>query len=125
MQISDHFYGTGETFLFTFHPDFACYPWTGENLFFIKGNIDSISIGAGEYVDNQLVFCFQKLNNIFIKLKFFIVTLFSILSRGSFGLWLDGDLYHGSSHPCKTFGNRTLSSEEDFVVKSIECWGFV
>ena len=46
-------------------------------------------------------------------------------NRGNFGLWLDGDLYHGSSHPCKTFGNQTLSSEEDFVVKSIESWGFV
>lgn len=45
--------------------------------------------------------------------------------RGCFGLWLDGDLYHGSSHQCKTFGNRTLSSDEDFVVKSIECWGFI
>ena len=48
IQPSDHFYGTGETFLFTFHPEFECYPWTGENLFFIKGNPDSISIGAGE-----------------------------------------------------------------------------
>ncbi|OTF79329.1 TBC and LysM domain containing protein [Euroglyphus maynei] len=92
LKTSDHFYGTGETFLFTFYPTFECFPWTGENIFFIKGNVDSISIGAGE---------------------------------GNFGLWLDGDLYHGSSHPCKTFGNRTLSSEEDFVVKSIECWGFV
>ena len=48
LQLSDHFYGTGETFLFTFYPDFACYPWTGENLFFIKGNADSVSVGAGE-----------------------------------------------------------------------------
>lgn len=48
LQPSDHFYGTGETFLFTFYPDFACYPWTGENLFFIKGNADSFSVGAGE-----------------------------------------------------------------------------
>ena len=48
LQMSDHFYGTGETFLFTFFPDFACFPWTGENLFFIKGNVDSVSVGAGE-----------------------------------------------------------------------------
>lgn len=50
LQMSDHFYGTGETFLFTFYPEFACFPWTGENLFFIKGNSESISLGAGEYV---------------------------------------------------------------------------
>lgn len=48
LRLSDHFYGTGETFLFTFHPEFQCFPWTGENLFFIKGNQDSIAIGAGE-----------------------------------------------------------------------------
>jgi hypothetical protein len=44
---------------------------------------------------------------------------------GNFGLWLDGDLFHGRSHPCKTFGNTSLSIEEDFVVKGIECWAFV
>ena len=114
LKISDHFYGTGETFLFTFYPTFECFPWTGENIFFIKGNIDSISIGAGEYVDSVDACMF------YLNLTFFI-----FFPRGNFGLWLDGDLYHGSSHPCKTFGNRTLSSEEDFVVKSIECWGFV
>ena len=48
LRLSDHFYGTGETFLYTFHPEFQCFPWTGENLFFIKGNPDSIAIGAGE-----------------------------------------------------------------------------
>jgi hypothetical protein len=92
LRISEHFYGTGETFLFTFYPEFQCFPWTGENLFFVKGNADSISIGAGD---------------------------------GNFGLWLDGDLFHGRSHPCKTFGNTMLSLQEDFVVKALECWGFV
>lgn len=48
LKISDHFYGTGETFLFTFYPNFECFPWTGENIFFIKGNLDSIAVGAGE-----------------------------------------------------------------------------
>lgn len=43
-----------------------------------------------------------------------------------FGIWLDGDLFHGRSHKCKTFGNEgPLSSTEDFVVKTLEAWGFV
>ncbi|XP_025833673.1 oxidation resistance protein 1-like isoform X2 [Agrilus planipennis] len=47
-QVSDHFYGTGESLLFTFVPHFQVYNWTGENLYFIKGNNESLSIGAGD-----------------------------------------------------------------------------
>lgn len=43
---------------------------------------------------------------------------------GEFGLWLDGDLYHGRSHSCKTFGNPMLSMKEDFFVQDIEIWSF-
>lgn len=47
-QVSDHFYGTGESLLFRFAPEFQVYNWTGDNMFFIKGNNESLSIGAGE-----------------------------------------------------------------------------
>ncbi|XP_036368837.1 oxidation resistance protein 1 isoform X9 [Octopus sinensis] len=92
LKVSDHFYGTGESFLFTFHPKFRIFRWTGENNFFVKGNQESLVIGAG---------------------------------KGFFGLWFDGDLYHGRSHPCDTFGNDVLCEEEDFVVQAFEAWGFV
>lgn len=92
LKTSDLFYGTGESFLFTFDPEFSKFSWSGDNQYFIKGNADSLVIGAGD---------------------------------GNFGLWLDGDLCHGRSQPCKTFENPRLSREEDFVVKTIECWGFV
>lgn len=46
------------------------------------------------------------------------------LPSGEFGLWLDGDLYHGRSHSCKTFGNPMLSKKEDFYVQDIEIWAF-
>lgn len=45
-------------------------------------------------------------------------------ASGEFGLWLDGDLYHGRSHSCKTFGNPMLSKKEDFYVQDIEIWAF-
>jgi len=45
--------------------------------------------------------------------------------EGLFGLWLDEDLYRGRSHSCKTFGNETLSSCEDFICCGLEAWGFV
>ncbi|XP_051577647.1 oxidation resistance protein 1-like isoform X2 [Myxocyprinus asiaticus] len=90
-KVSEGFYGTGETFLFTFYPEFEAYKWTGDNLFFIKGDMDSLAFGGGS---------------------------------GEFGLWLDGDLYHGRSHSCKTFGNPMLSMKEDFYVQDIEIWSF-
>ncbi|XP_030073856.1 oxidation resistance protein 1 isoform X2 [Microcaecilia unicolor] len=90
-KVSDCFYGTGETFLFTFCPEFEVYKWTGDNMFFIKGDMDSLAFGGG---------------------------------GGEFALWLDGDLYHGRSHSCKTFGNPILSKKEDFFVQDIEIWAF-
>ncbi|XP_064597789.1 LOW QUALITY PROTEIN: oxidation resistance protein 1-like [Liolophura sinensis] len=50
LTMSEHFYGTGESFLYTFTPEFCVYKWTGENNFFIKGNRDSLAIGAGQGV---------------------------------------------------------------------------
>lgn len=48
LHVSDHFYGTGESLLFKFNPSFKVFHWTGENLYFIKGNPESLSIGSGE-----------------------------------------------------------------------------
>ncbi|XP_059103520.1 oxidation resistance protein 1 isoform X4 [Peromyscus eremicus] len=90
-KVSDGFYGTGETFVFTFCPEFEVFKWTGDNMFFIKGDMDSLAFGGG---------------------------------GGEFALWLDGDLYHGRSHSCKTFGNPTLSKKEDFFIQDIEVWAF-
>lgn len=50
LKVSDHFYGTGESLLFRFQPQFQVYNWTGDNMYFIKGNNESLAIGAGEYV---------------------------------------------------------------------------
>ncbi|XP_059510340.1 nuclear receptor coactivator 7 isoform X3 [Stegostoma tigrinum] len=44
---SDRFNGTGETFLYTFNPDFKIFQWTGNNSFFTKGSSDSLAIGGG------------------------------------------------------------------------------
>ncbi|XP_020793079.1 nuclear receptor coactivator 7 isoform X2 [Boleophthalmus pectinirostris] len=89
-RISRICYGTGETFLFSFNPDFQLFKWTGENSYFISGNLESLQIGGG---------------------------------GGRFGLWLDGDLYRGSSFSCPTFHNAPLSTHEDFIVQELEFAG--
>ncbi|XP_046667905.1 nuclear receptor coactivator 7 isoform X9 [Homalodisca vitripennis] len=48
LKMSDHFYGTGESLLFRFTPEIQVYNWTGDNMYFIKGNNESLSIGAGD-----------------------------------------------------------------------------
>ncbi|XP_041974109.1 TLD domain-containing protein 2 isoform X10 [Aricia agestis] len=125
---SEHFYGTGESLLFsfqrvkderrpsqtpaedkdkdkedkkeeekeeeteTFKTKFKYWGWTGDNMYFIRGSNDNISIGAGD---------------------------------GKFGLWLDGDLYLGRTQRCTTYGNEPLTTREDFIVKIMECWTFI
>lgn len=55
----DTFYGTGESFLFTSQPRWAVYPWAGDNQLFVRGNSDSLVVGAGDgrfglYIDSSL-----------------------------------------------------------------------
>ncbi|XP_045542374.1 oxidation resistance protein 1 isoform X15 [Papilio machaon] len=131
LRPSEHFYGTGESLLFSFqrvreetrrhsHPapeevkdkdpkdevkkdekedqvapaktKFKYWGWTGDNMYFIRGSNDNISIGAGD---------------------------------GKFGIWLDGDLYLGRTQRCTTYGNEPLTTREDFIVKIMECWTFI
>ncbi|KAI7799618.1 nuclear receptor coactivator 7 isoform X2 [Triplophysa rosa] len=46
-RVSEHYYGTGETFLYTFCPEIKVFCWSGENSYFVKGNTDSLQIGGG------------------------------------------------------------------------------
>ncbi|KAM6460384.1 nuclear receptor coactivator 7 isoform 1-T1 [Liasis olivaceus] len=47
-RLSDHYYGTGETFLYTFNPIFKVFMWSGENTYFINGDVTSLEFGGGD-----------------------------------------------------------------------------
>ncbi|XP_052003132.1 nuclear receptor coactivator 7-like [Xyrauchen texanus] len=91
-KVSCYCYGTGETFLYSFSPEFQKFHWSGENSYFVRGFLDSLQMGGG---------------------------------GGYFGLWLDSDLYHGSSYSCNTFYNQPLSLHHDFTVQDLEVWTFI
>ncbi|KFZ65208.1 TLD domain-containing protein 2, partial [Podiceps cristatus] len=67
------------------------------------------------------VFRWTGTNNFFMKGD--VDLLMVSAGSGQFGLWLDGDLHHGGSHPCKTFNNETLSPWEEFCIQDVEVWG--
>lgn len=90
-RVSEHCYGTGETFLYSFCPEIKVFRWTGENSYFVKGNTDSLQMGGG---------------------------------GGQLGLWLDAELYRGTTTKCATFNNQPLSSQQDFNIHSLEVWTF-
>ncbi|KAG5453916.1 Nuclear receptor coactivator 7 [Clonorchis sinensis] len=46
MHCSQHFYGTGETCVFHWSPDFKRYDWTKKNYFFMRGSPASFQIGG-------------------------------------------------------------------------------
>ncbi|XP_068609748.1 nuclear receptor coactivator 7 [Brachionichthys hirsutus] len=90
-RVSEHCYGTGETFLYSFCPEIQVYRWSGENSYFVKGNVDSLQMGGG---------------------------------GGQLGLWLDAELYRGTTTECATFNNQPLSAQQDFNIHSLEIWTF-
>jgi len=91
IRMAEHFYGTGESFLFSLRPKRNVYSWSGENQLFVQGTLESLVVGAGD---------------------------------GHFGLLIDSNIYKGRSQACETYQNQPLVKQEDFVIKTLECWTF-
>jgi hypothetical protein len=68
------------------------------------------------------VYPWSQLNEYFIYSKEDTIALGG--GSGKFALWLDQDLMQGSSAPCETFLNSTLSYQEDYKHIFVVVWGF-
>ncbi|NXP43850.1 TLDC2 protein, partial [Heliornis fulica] len=96
-RCSNGFYGTGESFLFSFSPELKVFFWRGRTWVPAHGTAQHGTAGQS-------------------------TTEAVGAGSGRFGLWLDEDLHHGGSHPCDTFDNETLSPREEFCVQDLEVW---
>ncbi|RMX67678.1 hypothetical protein DD238_000633 [Peronospora effusa] len=101
-----HYYGTGESFLFSFASSsaaggFVKYPWSRKNSYFMLCSDESLIMGGG----------------------------------GNFGLFLhlcslccsprqDSDLCAGTSGACETFDSLPLTTSQQFSCIQVELWGF-
>lgn len=47
VQESQEYYGTGEAFVFSFHPTFSVHRWTGANDYFCISNESWLAMGGG------------------------------------------------------------------------------
>mmetsp|Transcript_12406 Transcript_12406/g.14244 ORF Transcript_12406/g.14244 Transcript_12406/m.14244 type:complete len:157 (-) Transcript_12406:928-1398(-) len=92
------FYGTGETFVFSFDKrnenELCLFRWTKKNNLFMHSTSTHLAVGAG---------------------------------GAGFAVCVDSDLEHGTSNACETFGNpkSLLSSDgNEFVLESLEVFSF-
>jgi len=66
------FFGTGECFVFSLKPKFACYKWTRANDYFMVATKEYIGMGGGTssryafYIDSDLNFGTSEVSNTFL-----------------------------------------------------------
>ncbi|KNC53970.1 glycoside hydrolase, family 15:P [Thecamonas trahens ATCC 50062] len=90
------FSGSGETFIFSLHPDMRKYTWRpGRPAHFVRVTDAQIAVGGGGGVN------------------------------AGYGLWIDSELLHGGSVRSRTFANDPLvAPDTHFECTSLELWAF-
>ncbi|XP_077523531.1 GTPase-activating protein skywalker-like [Amblyomma americanum] len=93
------YFGTGETFLFTFVPEPKRFVWVG------VGSVKDVPHSSKLFLSaNQ--------------------TMFQIGAGNGMGLYIDQSLEKGRTEHCDTFDNLPLASSKDFVIRVLEVFGF-
>ena len=116
-HVSSHYFGTGEAFLFSAHPQWRVYPWSGANTLYQLGSSDSIAFGGGGQFGlwlDQVPTCHHRHHCPRVTGVHVPPTSPRVTQA----------FEHGSSGRSDTFGNEPLSASADFRVLRIEVWGF-
>ena len=95
-QHRKQFYGTGESFVFTFHDQDQCKVYTGTGKNQMYQYMDKTCFGVGGDVGEH----------------------------GRFALYLGDDFYRGSSTKTRCYDNEVLAHKSDFICAELEVWGF-
>lgn len=93
-HIGPRFYGTGETCVFKMRPTRLLYTWQKPR--------------PGEHHNDFFQFSTHE--------------GLGVGGVGQFAIWVDNDLFEGSSGQCDTFGSPCLASSTDFHVQALELW---
>jgi len=96
LRVQEHFFGSGESFLFRFKK----------------------SSMANDFAQ----FPWSGKNNFFTRCT--KDTLVFGSSEGDYAIWIPDNLLRGTSKPCETYMNPTLTKEKDFEICDVELWAF-
>ena len=99
---SGHYFGTGETFLFTLKPKAIRYPWS-----------ESVTEKRQSLSHSSQLFMTATSNHMIIG------------SGNGSGIWLDEDLSRGKTERCDTFKNDPLARTKDFICSVVEVIAFL
>ncbi|XP_075721767.1 GTPase-activating protein skywalker-like [Rhipicephalus microplus] len=100
MERKQAYFGTGETFLFTFTPEARRFAWIG--------------VGAVRDVPHSAKLFMSANQNMVL-----------IGGGNGMGLYIDQSLENGRTEHCDTFDNPPLAASNDFAVNILEVIGFV
>jgi hypothetical protein len=90
----EKFYGTGESFVFSFHDTDFCKIYTGTGNNQMYQYMDKTCIGIGGDKD-----------------------------FGRFALYIGDEFRRGSSAKTRCYNNETLAHKQDFICAELEVWG--
>ncbi|GFR52475.1 hypothetical protein Agub_g15044, partial [Astrephomene gubernaculifera] len=143
------FYGTGETFVFTLHPQRVRYVWQRPRQQPLPGRASGGGAaatatasqspaspsqqqqqqqghgGGGVAAAAAVAAAVTTAAAAASGVDFFQFSTHEGLGvggQGGFALWLDNELLEGASYPCDTFGSPQLSGREEFRVAAVELW---
>lgn len=116
-QSTAKYYGTGETFVFTFSPRFVKYRWSRKNNFFLSSSTSDVAVPEAVCAES------------FVRDHLGYGSSASVVAFGGgsgYALSLNERFREGTSSACETFDSPPLLGESRriFTVARLEVWGF-